>query len=108
MRADHQIAQKLHAASCPGSDRARDLVDLQLLDAGEELDLGTVAATCERLFSYRQQQQWPPTLTVGEGWDELYMAAADGLDVLASAAEAVVWVNEFVKRIADAAIHHGM
>ena len=107
MQADHQIAQKLHAASCPGSDRARDLVDLQLLDAGEDLDLGTVAATCERLFSYRQQQQWPPTLTVGEGWDELYRAAADGLDVHASAGEAVVWVNEFVKRIEDAAIHHG-
>lgn len=108
MRADHQIAQKLHAASCPGSDRARDLVDLQLLDAGEELDLGTVAVTCERLFSYRQQQQWPPTLTLGEGWDDLYVVAAEGLDVLASVGEAVVWVNEFVKRIANAAIDHGM
>lgn len=108
VRADHQIAQKLHAASCPGSDRARDLVDLQLLDSGEELDLGTVAATCERLFIYRQQQQWPPTLTAGEGWDDLYVAAAESLDVLASADEAVVWVNEFVKRIADAAIYHGL
>ena len=107
MPIDHQIAQKLHAASCPGSDRARDLVDLQLLAAGEQLNLGAVAATCERLFSYRQQQQqWPPTLTVGEGWDELYVAAADGLDVLASAGEAVVWVNKFVKSIAAAATHH--
>jgi Nucleotidyl transferase AbiEii toxin, Type IV TA system len=102
MRADHQIAQKLHAASSPGSDRARDLVDLQLLDAGEELDLSTVASTCERLFAYRQQQQWPPTLTMGNGWNDLYVAAADGLDVLASTDEAVVWVNDFVKRIAGA------
>ena len=108
MRADHQIAQKLHAASCPGSDRARDLVDLQLLDAGEELDPGTVAVICERLFIYRQQQQWPPTLAVGEGWEDLYMAAAEGLDVLASAGEAVAWANEFVERIADAAMDHGM
>ena len=108
MRADHQVAQKLHAASCPGSDRARDLVDLQLLDAGEELDLGTVAVICERLFIYRQQQQWPPTLAVGEGWEDLYLAAAEGLDVLASAGEAVAWANEFVERIADAAMDHGM
>lgn len=108
MPIDHQIAQKLHAASGPGSDRARDLVDLQLLAAGEHLDLGAVAATCKRLFSYRQQQQWPPTLTVGEGWDELYVAAADGLDVLASAGEAVAWVNKFVKSITGAATHHSV
>lgn len=105
MRADHQIAQKLHAASAPGSDRAHDLVDLQLLEAGEDLDLGTVATTCRRPFTYRKQQQWPPTLTAGDGWDDLYLAAADGLDVLASIDDAVTWVNAFVKRIADANNH---
>lgn len=40
MRADHQVAQKLHAVSNPGSERAKDLVDLQLLDRGEDLDHG--------------------------------------------------------------------
>lgn len=105
MRADHQIAQKLHAASAPGSDRAHDLVDLQLLETGEDLDLSKVATTCRRLFTYRQQQQWPPTLTAGAGWDDLYVAAADGLDVLASIGEAVVWVNAFVHRIAAANPH---
>lgn len=102
MRADHQVAQKLHAVSSPGSDRARDLVDLQLLDAGEELDLSEVASTCQRLFVYRQQQQWPPTLTVGDGWGDLYVAAAEGLDVLATAEEAVGWVNDFITRITEA------
>lgn len=102
MRADHQIAQKLHAASSPGNDRARDLVDLQLLDAGEQFDLTAIASTCQRLFAYRRQQHWPPTLTMGDGWRNLYVAAADGLDVLASADEAVVWVNTFVQRIAGA------
>lgn len=29
---EHQIAQKLHAASAPGSSRAHDLVDLQLFE----------------------------------------------------------------------------
>lgn len=39
MRADHQVAQKLHAASDLDSERVRDLVDLQLVDRGEDLDL---------------------------------------------------------------------
>lgn len=30
MRLEHQIAQKLHAASSPGSERAHDLIDLQI------------------------------------------------------------------------------
>ena len=47
---DHQVAQKLHAVSESGSERARDLVDLQLLDRGEGLNLVKVRATCVRLF----------------------------------------------------------
>lgn len=102
MRVDHQIAQKLHAASEAGSERARDLVDLQLLDRGEKLDLAQVASTCTRLFDYRQQQQWPPIIVVGDQWDTLYVEAADGLDVLATVDEAVLWANEFIRRIAAA------
>lgn len=102
MRADHQVAQKLHAASETGSERARDLVDLQLLDRGEELDLAQVASTCRRLFEYRRQQEWPPTIVAGNQWDTLYTEAADGLDVLAGLDEAIAWVNEFIRRI-DAA-----
>jgi len=102
MRADHQVAQKLHAASETGSERARDLVDLQLLDRGEELDLAQVASTCRRLFEYRRQQEWPPTIVSGNQWDTLYTQAADGLDVLAGLDEAIAWANEFIRRI-DAA-----
>jgi len=100
LRAEHQIAQKLHALSADGSERARDLVDLQLLEQQESLDLATVAATCARLFRYRRQQAWPPTLVVGEGWDTLYLEAAEGLSVLPTVEEAVTWVNEFIERIA--------
>lgn len=102
MRADHQIAQKLHSASEDGSERARDLVDLQLLDHGEELDLAQVASTCTRLFEYRHRQEWPPTIVTRNQWDTLYEEAADGLDVLADVDEAVAWANEFIQRI-DAA-----
>lgn len=100
IRADHQIAQKLHAASAPGSERAHDLVDLQLLDHGENLDLAQVRDTCVRLFDYRREQAWPPAIAAGPAWDSLYSEAAEGLDVLTSVAEAVAWANTFVQRIA--------
>jgi hypothetical protein len=100
MRADHQVAQKLHAVSEPVSERARDLVDLQLLDKGEELDLAQVEATCVRLFEYRRQQAWPPTIVSGDGWATLYEAAVEDIDVLPDVDDAVAWVNEFVQRIA--------
>lgn len=100
MRADHQVAQKLHAVSGAGSERARDLVDLQLVDKGEDLDLSQVAATCSRLFEYRRQQAWPPSIVTGEQWDTLYAEAAEDLDVLPSVEEAIAWANDFVRRIA--------
>lgn len=100
MRADHQVAQKLHAVSELGSDRARDLVDLQLVDQGEELDLIQVKATCLRLFEYRRQQAWPPTIVRGDEWATLYEAAAESIDVIPNVEAAIAWVNEFVQRIA--------
>lgn len=102
MRADHQIAQKLHAVSSVDSERTRDLVDLQLLDSREDLDLGEVAKTCVRLFDYRRQQSWPPTIHAPRAWASLYTEAAEGLGVLQSVEHAAIWANEFVQRI-DAA-----
>ena len=102
MRADHQIAQKLHAISTVDSDRARDLVDLQLLVTSERIDLQELSHTCIRLFAYRQQQPWPTLINIGEEWDMLYAAAAEGLDVLADVKEAVAWVNELIESIAAA------
>lgn len=99
MRADHQVAQKLHAVSEPGSDRARDLVDLQLLGEREDLDLGQLQATCLRLFDYRRQHPWPPIVGVGVGWDGLYAAAIEGIDVLPDLGEAVAWTNDLITRI---------
>ena len=103
MRSDHQVAQKLHALSGEGSERARDLVDLQLLDNGERLDLRHVRRTCVRLFAYRRQQAWPPAIVVGSQWDTLYTEAIEGLEVLPTIDEAVTWVDDFVRRIDAAA-----
>lgn len=99
---DHQVAQKLHAVSELGSERARDLVDLQLLDKGQDLDLPQVRATCVRLFEYRRQQAWPPTIAAGKGWDTLYEEAVEDIDALPAAGDAVGWANDFVQRIEEA------
>jgi hypothetical protein len=102
MRADHQIAQKLHACTDPGNERAHDLVDLQLLEASEELDLAQVRATSLRLFNYRQAQPWPPTVVAGPTWSGIYDEAAAGLAVRPEVSAAVDWVNDFIGRV-DAA-----
>lgn len=80
----------------------RDLVDLQLLDNGEDLDLAQVNATCIRLFEYRRQQAWPPAIEVFNGWGDLYEAAIEDVDVLRDVEAAVAWGNDFVARIAEA------
>jgi hypothetical protein len=102
MRSDHQIAQKLHAVSADQSERARDLVDLQLLGREDDLDLIQVTTTCVRLFDYRRQQAWPPTIAVGPGWETLYTDATEDLDVIRGVDEAVAWANDFVQRIVNA------
>lgn len=99
MRADHQVAQKLHAVSAAGSERARDLVDLQLLGATEAIDLAQFRATCMRLFAYRRQQAWPPVIEGMPGWGSLYAAAMEGVDVLPDVDAAIAWVQDFVDRI---------
>lgn len=98
----YQIAQKLHGVSEPGSQRAHDLVDLQLMVSNADVDRGLVRSTCERLFSYRRMQQWPPIIRENAGWDSLYAEAAEGLDVLGDVRGAIDWANDLVAEIAKA------
>ncbi len=100
MKLEHQIAQKLHAASSAGSERAHDLIDLQIIIDNSDVDYEAARRTCERLFAYRKEQAWPPTIAKGEGWDALYAAQAKGLDVLETADEAIAWANALVAKIA--------
>ncbi|KGN40794.1 nucleotidyl transferase AbiEii/AbiGii toxin family protein [Knoellia aerolata] len=92
----HQMSQKLHACSEPGSPRAHDLVDLQLM--APSCDPALVRQTAERLFAFRASHSWPPTVVAGEGWASRYADAADGLDVLDMKA-AVDWVNEYIRSL---------
>lgn len=95
----YQIAQKLHGASEPASQRAHDLVDLQVMARSESIDMALVKATCERLFAYRQMQPWPTPIVVNDGWYTIYAEAAQGLDVISDVRDAVEWVNRFIAEI---------
>lgn len=106
MKLPYQIAQKLHAVSEEGSDRAHDLIDLQLVSAHSALNLKDIKVTCERLFKYRRKQAWPPRIIKGEKWEEVYAGARetlrDGSSVLPSVDEAIIWANDLIVRIATA------
>ena len=106
MKLSFQIAQKLHAVSGKDSDRAHDLIDLQLMSIHSALDYGDIKSTCKRLFVYRREQTWPPAIVKGENWENVYNEARDTLrdstSILPTVDEAVKWVNELIGRI-DAA-----
>lgn len=102
MALHHQIAQKLHAVSAPGSERAHDLIDLQVICKLGDVDLQRTRETCLRLFAYRKQQQWPPSIVADDSWTGLYDAQAEGLDVMATAKDAVAWANELIVAIDNA------
>lgn len=101
-----QVAQKLHACTDPGdadhvNERARDLVDLCLLDpliAPE--DLASQHAACIEVFEARARHRWPPTLSVPPPWPAIYAAASFGLGgVPAHVDEAADLVRDLIARI---------
>ena len=95
----HQIAQKLHALSTEGSDRAHDLIDLQVIAKYDSIDYPMTKNACKRLFSYRRQQDWPPVISVGDRWEMLYRSQTNDLDVILSIDEAVAWANNLIRVI---------
>ena len=106
MKLSYQIAQKLHALSEEGSDRAHDLIDLMLIGRQSQLDFVDIKSKCMRLFDYRRKQAWPPEIKKGDEWDAKYEAALgtvrDNSGICHTVDEAVVWVNKFVAQIEQA------
>jgi hypothetical protein len=99
LRLHHQIAQKLHALSLMGSERAHDMIDLQVIIKYEKVDYLLTKNVCKRLFAFRKQQDWPPVITKGDRWDILYESQISGLDVLQETDEAIAWTNTLIKTI---------
>jgi len=99
MQIHHQISQKLHALSAAGSERAHDLIDLQIIKSNEKIDYNLTKESCKRLFAYRKQQKWPPVIVKGNNWDTLYNSQIINIDVLQNIDDAIDWVNGFIKMI---------
>ena len=93
-----QVAQKLHGLSAMGSDRVRDVIDLQLI-MRTEVGIAEIRPVCEQLFRYRRCQTWPPVVVKGKGWDMLYDSLRGKLPVLQTADEAIAWVNDLIATI---------
>ena len=70
--------------------------------AKDAVDLSDVRRICERLFTFRKCQTWPPLIAKCSTWDDLYNAQKGSLDVLPTCDEAVRWANELIESIAKA------
>ena len=101
MKLEYQVAQKLHGASERGSNRAHDLIDLQLIASQNTIDLAKTASICRQLFKYRRKQPWPATIMKNENWDAVYAEQKGSLPVLPTIDEAISWVNDLIQRIAN-------
>ena len=67
------------------------------------LDFSDINKVCNRLFKYRRNHDWPPKVTLGDGWREVYEDASSTIDdasgLFPSVEEAVVWVNNLIMKI---------
>jgi hypothetical protein len=114
----YQIAQKLHAASDPHdppdyvNDRARDLVDLQLLknlaDESGSPTLVEIHRAGADIFAVRADEAraltrlvrlWPPTMTAFPHWEKDYAKAAASADLKATLEDAVGIINRWISQI---------
>jgi hypothetical protein len=103
----YQIAQKIHACTDPldgtrDNDRARDLVDLQLLALlPDQTQLEPIRVACTEIFTGRQRHTWPPEVRIWPSWPALYSAAITtlGSDVLPDVEQAAQWLTAFIAAI---------
>jgi hypothetical protein len=64
-----QVAQKLHACTGPQrEDRARDVLDILLLDMLSQLDYRRTRAAAERIFTERATHPFPPSAALPVEW----------------------------------------
>ena len=101
---NEQIAQKLHACTGPYSaGRARDVLDILLIDLLGELDLKAVRAAAELVFAERATHAFPPTLQTAAEWQtELEALAKDLCYPATSATEIETRFRAFIELLAEA------
>ena len=77
---NEQIAQKLHACTGPYSQgRARDVLDILLIDMLGRLDAATVGAVAKQVFAERATHDSPPAIRIPAEWQPELEALAKEL-----------------------------
>jgi predicted nucleotidyltransferase component of viral defense system len=104
---DVHIAQKLHACthrrSLKSENRARDILDIVLLDLLGQVDPPKVRAACIRVFRQRAEHTWPPPLDVPAAWKtELASLAAEYALPFATGDAVVLAFMKIYKAIVEA------
>jgi Nucleotidyl transferase AbiEii toxin, Type IV TA system len=85
-----QVAQKLHACTGPQREgRARDVLDILLLDGLGDLDYPRTRASAKRLFEERATHAFPPSAAVPAEWRREIEALARELGYPATRAEQI-------------------
>jgi hypothetical protein len=102
----HHIAEKVHAytrkygQSGRESTRPKDLVDILLMAASEQLDAATLREALDVTFRQREQQQLPSSLPPPpESWREPYRRLATEVDVEAELNDAFAEAAAFLDPI---------
>ncbi len=100
-----QVAQKLHACTGPQSQgRARDVLDILLIELLGQTDARGVRAAAERVFEARATHPFPPTIRIPAEWKpELEGLAGELGYPVTSATEIEARFRTFVDQIAQAA-----
>jgi len=87
---NEQVAQKLHACTGPQrEDRARDVLDILLVDMLGQLDYARTRTAAERIFGERAMHAFPPTATVPAEWRRELENLAQELDYRTTNAEGI-------------------
>ena len=99
-----QVAQKLHACTGPYSaGRARDVLDILLIDMLGKLDAKKVRAEAEQVFRERATHSFPPNVKIAAEWKpELEVLAKELGYSTTSAIEIEARFRAFVDLLAKA------
>ena len=82
-----QVAQKLHACTGPYSKgRARDVLDILLIDLLGKIDATAVRAAAEHVFAQRGTHEFPPKIKIPAEWKPELEALAKELGYPATSA----------------------
>ena len=87
---NEQVAQKLHACTGPQrEDRARDVLDILLIDMLDQLDYARVRVAAQRIFTERATHTFPPSASLPAEWRRELENLAHELGYAATSAEEI-------------------